>query len=65
MLLVLEIARYRLQSIMTHLAINNLKDEDFKMVKTIHILVFRLITSCSVVGSYQCSGGNECLDLQV
>jgi len=57
MLLVLETVRYRLQSIMALLAINNLKDEDFKMVSTIHILAFRLITPCSVVGSYQCSGG--------
>ena len=57
MLPVLETARYRLQSIMVHLAINNMNDEDFKMVNTIHILVFRLITPCSVVGSCQCSGG--------
>jgi hypothetical protein len=57
MLLVLETASYKLQSIMTHLATNNLKDEDFKMVKTIHILVFRRITPCSALGSYQCSGG--------
>jgi len=57
MLLVLETTRYRLQSTMAHLAINNLKDEDFKMVNTIHILAFRLITPCSVVGNYHCSGG--------
>jgi hypothetical protein len=37
---------------MVHLAINNLKDEDFKMVNTIHMFVYRLITSCSVVGGY-------------
>jgi hypothetical protein len=57
MLLVLETARYRLQSIMAELPIKNLKDEDFKMVNTIHIMVFWLITPCSVVGMYQCSGG--------
>jgi hypothetical protein len=57
MLLALETVRYRLQSIMALLAINNLKDEDFKMVSTIHISAFRLITPFSVVGSYQCSGG--------
>jgi hypothetical protein len=57
MLLVLETARYRLQSIMAKLSINNLKDEYFKLVNTIHILAFRLITPCRVVGSYQCSGG--------
>jgi hypothetical protein len=37
---------------MVHLAINNLRDEDFKMVNTIHMFVYRLITPCSVVGSY-------------
>ena len=50
MLLDLETARYKLQSIMAHIAINNLTDEDSKMVNTIHIMVFRLITPCCVIG---------------
>ena len=57
MLLLLETARYRLKCIMAHLAINNLKDEDFKMVNIIHILAFKFMTPYSVVGSYQCSAG--------